>query len=96
MPFPGRTTNHQHTQGQKFGPYLSNRINDPPKSARDSLDQILPHEKERLNPANYARSVAEQEVSIFEIVVERLFDNFVIAMIFALRAEGAAPSLVFA
>ena len=95
MPFAGCTTDHKHTQGQKFRPCPSNRINHPPKGARNSLDQTLPHEKERLNPANYARPVAEQEILIFEIVVEGLFDNFVITMIFALRMEGAAPRLVF-
>ena len=96
MPFTGRTADHKHTQGQKFRPCLSNKINDPPKNARDSLEQILPREKEGLNPANYARPIAEQEVLILEIVVERLFDNFVITMIFAVRLEGAAPGLVFA
>jgi hypothetical protein len=60
-------------------------------STGNPFDQVLLHEKERLNAADVAGEISQNQILVFEIVRQRVFDDFVEAMILAAIAEGVPP-----
>ena len=62
-----------------------------PETAGKSFDQVLLDEKERLNATDVAGEIPQNQVLIFEIVRQRVFDDFIETMIFAAIAESVAP-----
>jgi hypothetical protein len=65
-------------------------VSDP---AGNSFDQVLLDEKERLNATDVAGEIPQNQILVFEIVRQRVFDDFIEAMIFAAIAESVAPVL---
>ena len=61
--------------------------------AGNSFDQVLLDEKERLNATDVAGEIPQNQILVFEIVRQRVFDDFIEAMIFAAIAESVAPVL---
>ena len=59
--------------------------------AANSFDQVLLDEKERLNATDVAGEIPQNQILVFEIVRQRVFDDFIEAMIFAAVAESVAP-----
>ena len=66
-------------------------FNHVPETAGKSFDQVLLDEKERLNATDVAGEIPQNQVLIFEIVRQRVFDDFIETMIFAAIAESVAP-----
>jgi hypothetical protein len=63
-------------------------VSDP---AGNSFGQVLLDEKERLNATDVAGEIPQNQILVFEIVRQRVFDDFIEAMIFAAVAESVAP-----
>jgi hypothetical protein len=53
----------------------------------------LPNENNRLDRANVSGRIFQNDVAIIEIVRQRLFDQLVVAMVFALVLERPLPRL---
>ena len=62
-----------------------------PETAGKSFDQVLLDEKERLNATDVAGEIPQNQILVFEIVRQRVFDDFIETMIFAAIAESVAP-----
>jgi hypothetical protein len=94
MTFTGGAADHQNAHGEKSRKFFTNRINQPPGSARNSFHQILLHKKERLDAAHLSGEIAQDQVLIFEIIGQCLLNDFVEAMVFAAVVKGAWPVFI--
>src|SRR5207248_11284795 len=94
MTFTSGAADHQHAHGEEPRKFFSNGIYQPSCPARNSFYQILLHKKERLDAAHLAGEIAQNQVLIFEIIVQRFFDDFVEAMVFAAVMKGAGPVFI--
>src|SRR5207248_2738963 len=94
MTFTSGAADHQHAHGEEPRKFFSNGIYQPSCPARNSFYQILLHKKERLDAAHLSGAVAQDQVLIFEIIGQCLFNDFVEAMVFAAVVKGAGPVFI--
>src|SRR5437667_3198734 len=94
MTFTSGAPDHQHAHGEEPRKFFTNRINQQPRPSRNSFYQILLHKKERLDAAHLSGAVAQDQVLIFEIIGQCLFNDFVEAMVFAAVVKGAGPVFI--
>src|SRR5262249_5371704 len=57
--------------------------------------KILPEKKHRLDRAHIAGSVLKQQIAMFKIALQRLFDDLVVTIIFTLVPERSFPRIAF-
>src|SRR6266513_2943042 len=94
MTFTSGAADHQNAHGEKSRKFFTNRINQPPGSARNSFHQILLHKKERLDAAHLSGEIAQDQVLVFEIIGQCLLNDFVEAMVFAAIVKSAGPVFI--
>src|SRR4026207_762428 len=94
MTFTSGAADHQNAHGEKSRKFFTNRINQPPGSARNSFHQILLHKKERLDAAHLSGEIAQDQVLIFEIIGQCFLNDFVEAMVFAAIVKSAGPVFI--
>ena len=87
MAFAGGVADHQNTHGQETWETPADGIHRGAQG-RNSFDEILFDEKERLNRTNLARFVFQQEIAVLEFRIERFLHDFVKAVVFAFPRES--------
>jgi hypothetical protein len=87
-------TNHQHPESEKFRELSSDRIDCVANRKWNAFDQVLSDEKQWLNAPNDSGRIAQEKITMFEAIIERVLNNFVVAMILAAAGKSAPPSIV--
>ncbi|HTV28667.1 MAG TPA: hypothetical protein VMF32_12855 [Xanthobacteraceae bacterium] len=95
MPFSGGASHHQRACAHEAAPEAANEIDHPAQLGLGTNEQIQIKEKERLDPTNFARLIADYKISVIELFVDRVLDQFVISAILGLSGERINPSFTF-
>ena len=91
VPFTGRATHHQRAHAHEARPQSSDKFGKHPYSGTGTLKNILVEKETWLDRLNGSAAVLNGKVTIIETLVNRILDDFVIAMVLALRPKGMLP-----
>src|SRR5262249_38414196 len=94
MAFASGTPHHQHPRSHEPRPHAANGIDERAESGAHPDQQILVEQKEGLCATNLTNRVLDDEITVIELGVERILDQFVVSMILALVRECALPARV--
>ena len=92
MPFAGGISDHQDAHREKTRETLPDFFHGPAER-RNSLDEILLHEENRLDAADFSSAIFEREIMMFEVRSERVRDDFVETMVLGFALERMSPGL---
>src|SRR5947207_11764055 len=93
MSFAGSVADHQQ-------PHCQETRKTPPDfihcfaQRRNSFDEILLHEENRLNAAYFSGAIFEHQIMMLEIVSERVRHDLVEPMVLCFAFKGACPEIV--
>src|SRR5205807_2252998 len=90
MPFAGGISDHQDAHREKTRETLPDFFHGPAER-RNSLDEILLHEENRLDAADFSGAIFEREIMMFEVRSERVRDDFVETVVLGFALERMSP-----
>ena len=83
MSFSGEASNHQRARFEKSGDEASDARQPRLPFRAKSLENVLVEKKERLDGVDAACLIDDREVSVLNVVAERIFQDFVVTVILA-------------
>src|SRR5205085_11913301 len=92
MSFAGSVSDHQDAHREKARETVPDFFHGPAER-RNSLDEILLHEENRLNAADFSGAIFEREIAMFEVRAERVRDDFVETVVLGFALERMSPGL---
>src|SRR3954464_4952117 len=91
MAFSGRASHHQCAHGHETRPPAPHESGERRDRTADAGQHVLIEQEKRLDRADLAASIPCDEIAIVESLLDGVFDQLVIAMVFALAREGLGP-----
>ena len=90
MPFAGGASDHQRARSHEAGPKPAHAADDFRHDPAHAGEKILVDQEIRLDGADGA-IVLDEQIAVAESVLQRVFEKFVVAVIFSLLREGGLP-----
>ena len=88
VPFSCSASHHQRSRTHEARPEAANEIRQPSDSGLGADEQIQIEDKKWLDRANFAGLVTDDEISVVELLVDCILDEFIIAAVLCLGAES--------
>src|SRR5262249_29897572 len=92
VPFAGRTTDHQRPHAHEARPQSADELSKHPDTGTGTLKKILVEQETGLDRSHRSAGVLDDKVAIVEALLDRVLDDLVVAMVFALRRKGLLPT----
>src|SRR5665213_1697646 len=91
MPFTCRASHHQRACTHEARPQATNDSRQPLDSGFGADEQIQVETEKRLDGANLALQVPDNEIPKVELLVDCVLDEFIISAVLCLGAERIRP-----
>src|SRR6516164_10591982 len=92
MAFTGDAADHERASSHQVWPHPANYVDERAKPRARSDQQIQIQKKKRLYGTNLTDRVLDDEISVIELGMERILDQFVVSMILTLVRESDPPA----
>src|SRR5713226_8342636 len=92
MPFARRATYHQRSHAHEARPQTPDEFSKHPYSGAGTLKNILVENETWLDCSHSSTAVLNDKIAIIEALLDRVLDDLVVAMVFALTLKGLLPT----
>src|SRR5262245_45082887 len=92
MPFARHATDHQRPHAHEARPQSAEKLSKHPDTGTGTLKKILVEKEAGLDRSHRSAVVLDDKVTIVEALLDRVLDDLIVAMVFALRPKGLFPT----